>query len=468
MQLCKLIFILILTVYITGCKKLMNIPPPVGTIITSQVFSTDGQAASAAANMYYGMINARQSFASSAMTILAGMSADELITFDQAYTDQFIQFQLNELIASNSYVNGSLWSQAYSTIYNANAILAGLTDYSGVHDSVKNELTGEAEFVRAFCDFYLVNLFGDIPLVTSINWQKTNLLVRTPATQIYQAILADLKDAQQRLPGDYSAGNGQRIVPNKWAATALLARLYLYTGDYVDAETQADSLINNSSLYSLMADPNAIFLINSNEAIWQLQQSNSTNTFTATPEGYWLIPRNATFQPNFYLTPQLLNAFESGDIRRAEWVDSTIYGGITYYYPYKYKTGSAEAVPDGTYTEYYMVLRLGEQYLIRAESRAQQNDLSGAIADLNIIRTRAGLPNTSAASQQDLLTAIAHERQIELFAEWGHRWLDLKRTGNAGPVLSPIKPAWTNNAALYPIPLNEIMADPNLIQNTGY
>jgi len=119
-----------------------------------------------------------------------------------------------------------------------------------------------------------------------------------------------------------------------------------------------------------------------------------------------------------------------------------------------------------------MVLRLAEQYLIRAEARAQQNNVGGAQSDLNTIRTRAGLPNTTANDKTSLLAAIIHERQVELFSEWGHRWLDLKRSGNLDAMMAVVAPAkgatWSSNWQWYPIPSYEIVQDPNLVQNPGY
>jgi hypothetical protein len=120
-----------------------------------------------------------------------------------------------------------------------------------------------------------------------------------------------------------------------------------------------------------------------------------------------------------------------------------------------------------------MVFRLAEQYLIRAEARAQQGNVSGSQSDLNAIRTRAGLPNTTANDKASLLTAIQHERQVEMFTEWGHRWFDLKRTGTIDAVMSVIAPAkgggaWNSNKALLPLPLGDLQADQNLTQNPGY
>ena len=453
-----------------SCKKLIEIPPPTGSITTSQVFSTDEQATSATTSMYLKMINSSQIFSSSGMTLFGGVSADELASFDQSTSSLYVSFQKNSLLSSNTSISNFFWNPAYSIIYTANAIIEGLENNASVHDSLKNELTGEAEFVRAFSTFYLVNLFGDIPFVSTTNWHNTNLLSRTSASMVYQDIITDLKKAQSKLPADYSVGNGQRIIPNKWAATALLARVYLYIGDWPNAEMQSTEVINNSNLFSLDTNLNNVFLINSTEAIWQLQQNNKGISYNATPEGFLIIPKklNSTFAPSVYLTSQLLNAFEPYDRRRYYWVDSTLYRGVEYYFPYKYKMGAGQATPNGPYSENYQVLRLAEQYLIRAEARAQKNDLSNATLDLNIIRKRAGLSDTTASAQTDLLTIIAHERQVEFFSEWGHRWLDLKRTNQATTILKPIKPNWNVNAELYPIPIGELTTDPNLTQNNGY
>lgn len=473
----KIHCIIFLSLFITApilisCKKLIQIPPPASTVTPPQVFTSDGQATSAAAGMYYNMINSYPAFSSGGMTIFSGLSSDELSFFYGTYPN-FTQFQENLLFPDNLYISFGFWNPAFSTIYSANAILEGLAGYTGVHDSVKNELTGEAKFIRAFCNFYLVNLFGDIPLVTTTNWQKTNLLNRASKELVYQQIIADLKDAQNQLPDNYSVGGNQRIIPNKWAATALLARVHLFKGDWSSAENEASTLINNQNLFKL-SNLNDVFLINSSEAIWQLQQDNNSGPqFNSTPEGNLLIPsfKNSVYQPFAYLTQQLLNSFEPADMRRTSWVDSTDYMGIEYYFPYKYKAGPDQSSAGGGYSEYYMVLRLGEQFLIRAEARAQLDE-SNALDDLNSIRNRAGLSNYSGpVDKTSILNAIYHERKIELFAEWGHRWLDLKRWGfaSAADTLSFNKGIKvTQSSLLYPIPTGELAVDPNLNQNPGY
>jgi hypothetical protein len=107
--------------------------------------------------------------------------------------------------------------------------------------------------------------------------------------------------------------------------------------------------------------------------------------------------------------------------------------------------------------------------LIRAEARTHLEDINGARQDIDIIRNRAGLGNTDAATVNGLLEAVLHERQVELFLELGHRFFDLKRMGSADAVLSPIKLGWDATDVLLPIPESEILLNPNLLpQNPGY
>ena len=119
-----------------------------------------------------------------------------------------------------------------------------------------------------------------------------------------------------------------------------------------------------------------------------------------------------------------------------------------------------------------MVLRLPEQYLIRAEARIHQGNLNGAMADINVIRKRAGLEllssNTVDIKADALMNIVLEERRKEFFTEWGHRWLDLKRTRRSEAILSPGNPSWENTDVLYPIPQQERIKNSNLSQNPGY
>lgn len=456
--------------FLNSCKKLVEIDPPAATVTTTQTFSTDDLAIAAMTGVYNSMINANgDNFGNGIITIYCGASSDELEFFLTTISDN-TQFQVNNLTATNSRLVNGFWNNGYSIIYAANSVLDGLKNSAHVSDSVKKELTGEAKFVRAFCNFYLCNLFGSIPLVNDINWQNTSKLPRSSTSQVYEQIVNDLRDAQSELSLNYNAGKGERIVPNKWAATALLARVYLYINNWAKAEAESSSIISNSNLFNLNSDLNDVFKINSSEAIWQLQQSNAVWPFNATNEGNRLIPFDAASAPLSYLTNYILNSFDSGDMRKVAWIDSTIVANQTYYYPKKYKVGSAQSQPNGAYTEYYMVLRLAEQYLIRAEARLKQGNVVGAITDINAIRDRAKislLPNS--LTDQQVMDEIENENKTEFFAEWGHRWLDLKRWGKADAVLGMLKGTnWQATDQLYPIPLGELIKAPNLTQNPGY
>ncbi len=151
------------------------------------------------------------------------------------------------------------------------------------------------------------------------------------------------------------------------------------------------------------------------------------------------------------LDSALLNSFETGDLRKKHWVGRTTTGKT---YPYKFKFASIDTL---NIVEYNVVLRLAELYLIRAEAYARLGNFSSAAADLNIIRARAGLGPTTANDTASLITAIYQERRVEFFAEWGHRWLDLKRGDSIKSV-----------DTLYPIPASEIQLNPALVQNPGY
>jgi len=134
-----------------------------------------------------------------------------------------------------------------------------------------------------------------------------------------------------------------------------------------------------------------------------------------------------------------------------------------YTYDYKYKQTSTPT--SSSVIEDYMLLRLAEQYLIRAEARAWQNNLNGAIDDINAIRTRAGLTALSyGMTQGDVLLSIEKERKLELFGEgYSHRWIDLIRTGRVDAVLGAEKGStWKSSAAVLPIPDKEILNNPAL------
>jgi hypothetical protein len=368
------------------------------------------------------------------------------------------------------------WSPLYRLIFDCNSAIEGLNSSTLLTPAIKNELLGEAKFLRAFYFFYLTNLFGDIPLPITSDYQTNSRLARTSKERIYQQIISDLKDAQASLNNNYLdgslmtyTGTPERVRPTKWAASALLARTYLYNQNWDSAEMEATNVINNSGLFSLDS-LNAVFLKNSTEAIWQLQPvTTGHNTEDAR---VFIIPSTGFSNNTYpvYLDSSLINDFEVGDHRMLNWVKSYSIGANTYFYPYKYKIATTGA----PVSEYLMVLRLGEQYLIRAEARAEQKNILGAQNDLDSIRYRAGLLPTTANDMGSLLSVILEERRKELFSEWGHRWLDLKRNQKIDIVMQVNTPQkgggmWNSYQQLYPLPyVSDIQFDDKLVQNPGY
>jgi uncharacterized protein YbjQ (UPF0145 family) len=463
-----------------SCTKLVEIPEPKDTVTTSKIFNNDMQAKGAMVSVYSTMINGDSGFIGfgcGLTTMMTGLSADELKNTGGGTYDQFNR---NMLDARDGAV-AKLWITAYRAIYGANAVVEGIeaSQAPTLHAQVRTELTAEAKFTRAFCYFYLVNLYGDVPLALTTDFNKLVTMARTPKLEVYQQMVKDLQDAVNGLPGDYTAGAGERIRPNKWAAKSLLARVYLYLEDYDKAAVQANDVISQTDLYQLeTTDLNRVFLKNSTEAIWQLAQSpDAFNRGNSTPEGYTLLPNPIDVgSVSFEISPSLSDAFEPGDLRRSIWIGTSFFksGSVTtaLQFPYKYKTGRHNMAVGQPPSEYYMVFRLAEQYLIRAEARALLGQTNLAITDLNALRNRAGLQSLSTnLTKEQAIIAVAKERQTELFTEWGHRWFDLKRTGKASAVLSaiPIKQPWAGDyQLLYPIPADEISRDHFLAQNPNY
>ncbi|MES2328193.1 MAG: RagB/SusD family nutrient uptake outer membrane protein [Bacteroidota bacterium] len=474
----------------SSCKKeldLAAVDPPVTSITQTNVFASDGTAIGALAGIYTQMSSATTNIftGNQSLSIYCGLSSDELSLWSGSSSTSLIAYYQNNLrLNGTSYLGSESWSNTYKYVFLCNSAIEQLTSSTSENLTpiVRKQLLGEAKFIRAYIYFYLVNLYGDVPLALTSNYKVNNLLPRTPKVQVWQQIISDLHDVQATLSTSYLDGtllavSTDRVRPTAGAANALLARAYLYTGNYAGADSAASAVINNS-LYALspLTGTGSVFSRNSSETIWSIQpQGNGLiNTFDAY---YFIIPSTGPSSSVAFtnINPTLVNSFESGDARKSKWLGTYGTGTNMVYYPYKY-TQNAFGTPTATnQTEYMMMLRLAEQYLIRAEARAQLNNISGAKSDLNAIRTRASLPNTIANDQASMLTAIMHERQVELFTELGQRWFDLKRTGTVDAVMAAQTPLksnnavqWNTNQQLYPIFQGDINVNPNLKQNPGY
>ena len=483
------------TICLVGCKKLVESDPPSDYVTGSSAFNSNASAIGVLNKIYADINNSGGLFqGNKSISLLTGLGADELTLYSGITDAEYLGYYRNSLAQQTGVTlsGEECWAPLYAFVFRCNAAIEGLEASPGLLPVVKQQLLGESKFLRALFYFYLVNLYGDVPLALTTDPEINSLLSRSSQQAVWQQIIADLLQAKDALSPNYLDGtllsnSSERVRPNTWAAAALLSRVYLYTGEWAKAEEQASAVINTSSMYGLPIKLDSVFLKNSKEAIWQVQPTAiNYNTQEART---LIIPQagpNTSNNPVF-LSDTLLNSFEPGDLRAklGNWVDTTIYKinstlSDTVAYSNKYKinlSNSAITTTSGTQnmTEYFMVLRLAEQYLIRAEARAKQgSNMSGAQSDLNTIRARAGLSSITAANTGQLITAILHERQVELFMELGQRWLDLKRTGKIDVVMNGITPlkangaSWQSYQQWYPLPLTDMQKSPNLIQNTGY
>jgi len=259
---------------------------------------------------------------------------------------------------------------------------------------------------------------------------------------------------------------------NKATVTAMLARVYFNQQNWPAAFAESNALIT-SNAYQLETDLAAVFLKPSRETIFQIQSIGNTPSITgATRMPGFLAPLSGVLLTS-YFNPNLLAALPSTDQRRNKWcttfIDFTTFQMFTY--PSKYKQVSTAVRGN----EYLVMFRLAEQHLIRAEAAAHLNDFTSAEDDLYKVRNRAGL--TTRLTVADLPTAVRlleQERRLELFVEWGDRWLNLKRTGRINTVLPVTKLGtianytWEPYQALYPFSAEDIRANPNIKQNPEY
>lgn len=467
----KLFIIVSFWILTIGCKKFIEIDPPKDQIISDLVYSNDQTAIAAMRGIYSQMMVGN--FASGgigSVTINAGLSADEFINYSTS--EFFLEFSLNNLSPGNTNLKSSLWQAPYKIIYFVNVMLENLDRSNGVSPIVKQQLQGEAKFIRAFCHLLLTNLFGEVPLILTSDYRVNAIASSNTDKQIYDQIIKDLTESKAQLADNYPST--ERIRVNKWAATALLARAFLYSEDWNNAAKQATEVISRSDLYNLLDDLDQVFLRNSKETILQFAPtllSGNTNEGAAfiliAPPG----PSNLVT-----LSQDLVDNFSEDDLRLKKWVGAFTSGTNKWHYAYKYKIRTG-ATPR---SEYSMVIRLAELYLIRAEALIQLGDIENGIKDLNLLRKRSrqlpsainpnplpDLPGT--LDKANALLSLEKERRLELFSEWGHRWFDLKRTGRANTLLEPLKsPNWKDTDQFYPIPSSELVNNGNLKQNPGY
>lgn len=428
----------------TSCSSILDTEPQDN--LSDEAVIVDKRSAEAAlAGVYDGL----QAYITASIIGLE-LAGDNVVNFNS---------QNNVIANKTSAGAGGGFPDIYTTINRANFVLdkvAELTD-DLIPSADKSILLGEAYFLRALAYFDLGKTFGGVPIVLEPATSPTAHIgiKRSSLPETYAQVLADLNQAESLLGNTVNRNRA-----NQNTVFALKARLYLYTEQWDLAEEYATKNIENSAFQLVKPYSRFFEEQNTTESIFEIAFSSSDRSSFYTN---WLSPAQGgrhDYIPERSFAGLLLDPNLGGS--RSSLLFRTpqgIYDLIQY------------GKQDGTSSIF--VLRIAEQYLIRAEARIKKStpDLPGAMADLNIIKSRADVPlftfsaNTSAS---EILLAIENERRFELPFE-GHRFVDIVRTGRAAEVFGAVNPNLKNpDFWLFPIPFSELQKDPDLEQNPGY
>lgn len=383
-------------------------------------------------------------------------------------------FNTNQVLPDNAYIS-NLYNAHYKIINSSNFLIQELEAGKavGISETAKSELLAQAKFNRAMAYFNLLRYFGEyfeensqfgMVIRTSFS-ESLQFNSRSSVAATYSLILSDL---------EYSMNNGPEYVEHyyagKVAATALLARVQLYRGDYAAAEALAGMVIDNAEGYELENNYKDIFTngYNSSESIFAIYN----DVAPAGGSGMYQVSRTKYSTAFKDLADAQvpgvgsLTGAGSGFDPRFQFGYSDATKGINLMGKYPASENSASSKRS---TLFY--IRLAEMYLIRAEAIARSNgDLEAALEDVNTLRLRAGVEEKVLSTKEALLEDIRHEKMLELYYENGECWFDLIRYHKAGDLSAfDEKPSITSTKQfILPIGLNVLTANNLMIQNPGY
>ena len=252
-----LIILLVLSAssFLVSCEDYTEVDLPQSQLTGVKVYENLSTAKAALADIYArirdGGVLAGTQFG---CTPLMANYVDDMDYYGQ--NSEMEEFSTHTVQSSN-YFLAVVWDSTYSQIYALNSFLQGIKNSQTIAEEDKQQLIGEALFLRAFLNFYLVNLFGDVPYVTSIDPSVNALIGRTAASQVYSNITSDLLEAEELITESYPST--ERVHPNKAAVRALLARVYLYTRNYTQAEAMTTTVLSDP-IYSLDSNLSNSFL----------------------------------------------------------------------------------------------------------------------------------------------------------------------------------------------------------------
>ncbi|MEH6305471.1 RagB/SusD family nutrient uptake outer membrane protein [Olivibacter sp. CPCC 100613] len=440
------LFALSITLLFTHCEKdLLDFNPTES--ISDEFAIVDGKSAETALLGVYNKLQSSSYYGGDGYQAAAYLSGGDLLWVG---TLNYYATFINHTYRADNRVITDAWYAIFRAVNGANHIIAKVPSLStGITEQQKKQLVGEAYFLRALAYFDLARAWGNVPIVlqptNTVN--DANGIRQSTQGLVYDQVLADLNAAEALL--DESI-NRNRATKN--TVYALKARLHLYRKQWQEAEDFASRIINQSNQYNLIDWQTFINTKNSNESIFELAFSTLN---TSAHFGSWSsISYRNQFAPNRALY-ELTQSAQTGGERKLLISDNSSTAIPNYFVQHLYWRTTND---NPTY-----ILRVAEQYLIRAEARAQLNKLNDAIADLNAVRTRAKTALFQSNSQEAILRAIEDERRVE-FALEPHRWFDLIRTERA----STLAGATDHSKWIFPIPYNDIAADPDLVQNPGY
>ena len=439
----------------SSCRNLIESDFPSTQIEVSQVFETVSTADGALSNLYaelqyYSVISG----GSLGVGALLGAYTDDLNCYIISSQNSALDLYNNRQISSNTAVL-SVWTNAYKEIYSANSIIMGVENSTAISEMDKKRIKGEALFIRSLIYFYLSQIFGEVPYTTTTDYTVNQSLGKISETELLTKIQNDLETAVALLDDSYR--NAERVYPNRKAAELMLSLVMMQQKKWFDAEQQLKK-IKQSPLYVWEPDVAKTFKKAGKHILWQLKPLKINN---ATEEA--LNYNFTTAVPNTYaLSEDLVSSFTANDLRRQQWIKEITINQNHFYRCDKYRNTTANT------DEYSVIFRLEEVYLLLAESLAQQNKVEEALPFVNAVRQKAGIPPLTSSSKEELLNNIIEENRREFFTEHGNRFLTLKRN-NRFNTLIPVKSNWQPYHQVWPLPISELLLNPNLNpQNTGY
>lgn len=492
----RILYILGIVIVFAGCKKALD-EKAYSAIYTKDFYSTASEAEAALAAVY-GQLYVM--YSSGAPLFVAEWSADQMFPRNVVGRNTLTIYSYDPLFSvqtSNGRSNESpveVWKQAYKGIENANWVIDRVPATN--MDTVRrNQIIGEALFLRAFFHWSLAKNFGSIVVKTSPTNSIDNAFTgKQPIDKVYDQIIADVTRAENLLP-DYSASlvKGR---PSKQAAQLLHAKAALYGERYADALKSAQAVIA-SNKYSLLTSYTDLFTAAKKDAarsevLFAVELSNTTNPIRQSQIHYFCAPIPPSDWSKggagaMYCFSAFMNSFPGNDKRKdllfTSYQPTT--GALVTQPNIDTRLATKDLVLMGKYKDPNAVgayasnniylLRLADAYLIAAEAEARTNGAtSTAYSYINTVRARAGIANlTSGLSATAFQDSVLQERSWEFYGE-GDRWYDLTRTNKFLTVIPtavnadyPVRTPLPKNK-YFPIPQLEINANPMLTQNDAW